>query len=226
MDIEVISLMEGISNNLNRVEESIVYNKQIRNNKYYRIGDKNIQISIRQKDDLLTYKAKAKRTVILVKEINETNEELLLNFIDNNRIEVLTEDYNCSEKKLKYVNILRDIENSLIIDFEVLLFFLVINDIFKSIPWNKGENTIIIGKAKEENIVAKVVMFTLKEIKHIDNSEMIELDLYGDYELSLKELAYIEDPLKEYLNYNKLRIIQRKSTHTNNYIYFMLICSG
>ena len=90
MDIEVISLMEGISNNLNRVEESIVYNKQI--------GDKNIQISIRQKDDLLTYKAKAKRTVILVKKINETNEELLLNFIDNNRIEVLTEDYNCSEK--------------------------------------------------------------------------------------------------------------------------------
>ena len=64
MDIEVISLIEGISNNLNRVEESIVYNKQIRNNKYYRIGDKNIQISIRQKDDLLTYKAKAKRTVI------------------------------------------------------------------------------------------------------------------------------------------------------------------
>lgn len=226
MDIEVISLMEGISNNLNRVEESIVYNKQIRNNKYYRIGDKNIQISIRQKDDLLTYKAKAKRTVILVKKINETNEELLLNFIDNNRIEVLTEDYNCSEKKLKYVNILRDIENSLIIDFEVLLFFLASNDIFKSIPWNKGENTIIIGKAKEENIVAKVVMSTLKEIKHIDNSEMIELDLYGDYELSLKELAYIEDPLKEYLNYNKLRIIQRKSTHTNNYIYFMLICSG
>lgn len=226
MDIEVISLMEGISNNLNRVEESIVYNKQIRNNKYYRIGDKNIQISIRQKDDLLTYKAKAKRTVILLKKINETNEELLLNFIDNNRIEVLTEDYNCSEKKLKYVNILRDIENSLIIDFEVLLFFLAINDIFKSIPWNKGENTIIIGKAKEENIVAKVVMSTLKEIKHIDNSEMIELDLYGDYELSLKELAYIEDPLKEYLNYNKLRIIQRKSTHTNNYIYFMLICSG
>ena len=226
MDIEVISLMERISNNLNRVEESIVYNKQIRNNKYYRIGDKNIQISIRQKDDLLTYKAKAKRTVILVKKINETNEELLLNFIDNNRIEVLTEDYNCSEKKLKYVNILRAIENSLIIDFEVLLFFLAINDIFKSIPWNKGENTIIIGKAKEENIVAKVVMSTLKEIKHIDNSEMIELDLYGDYELSLKELAYIEDPLKEYLNYNKLRIIQRKSTHTNNYIYFMLICSG
>ena len=81
MDIEVISLIEGISNNLNRVEESIVYNKQIRNNKYYRIGDKNIQISIRQKDDLLTYKAKAKRTVILVKKINETNEELLLNFI-------------------------------------------------------------------------------------------------------------------------------------------------
>ena len=226
MDIEVISLMEGISNNLNRVEESIVYNKQIRNNKYYRIGDKNIQISIRQKDDLLTYKAKAKMTVILVKKINETNEELLLNFFDNNRIEVLTEDYSCSEKKLKYVNILRDIENSLIIDFEVLLFFLAINDIFKSIPWNKGENTIIIGKAKEENIVAKVVMSTLKEIKHIDNSEMIELDLYGDYELSLKELAYIEDPLKEYLNYNKLRIIQRKSTHTNNYIYFMLICSG
>lgn len=226
MDIEVISLMEGISNNLNRVEESIVYNKQIRNNKYYRIGDKNIQISIRQKDDLLTYKGKAKRTVILVKEINETNEELLLNFIDNNRIEVLTEDYNCSEKKLKYVNILRDIENSLIIDFEVLLFFLSSNDIFKSIPWNKGENTIIIGKAKEENIVAKVVMSTLKEIKHIDNSEMIELDLYGNNELSLKELAYIEDPLKEYLNYNKLKIIQRKNTHTNNYIYFMLICSG
>ena len=226
MDIEVISLMEGISNNLNRVEESIVYNKQIRNNKYYRIGDKNIQISIRQKDDLLTYKGKAKRTVILVKEINETNEELLLNFIDNNRIEVLTEDYNCSEKKLKYVNILRDIENSLIIDFEVLLFFLASNDIFKSIPWNKGENTIIIGKAKEENIVAKVVMSTLKEIKHIDNSEMIELDLYGNNELSLKELAYIEDPLKEYLNYNKLKIIQRKNTHTNNYIYFMLICSG
>lgn len=226
MDIEVISLMEGISNNLNRVEESIVYNKQIRNNKYYRIGDKNIQISIRQKDDLLTYKAKAKRTVILVKKINETNEELLLNFIDNNRIEVLTEDYNCSEKKLKYVNILRDIENSLSINFEVLLFFLASNDIFKSIPWNKGENTIIIGKAKEENIVAKVVMSTLKEIKHIDNSEMIELDLYGNDELSLKELAYIEDPLKEYLNYNKLRIIQRKNTHTNNYIYFMLICSG
>ena len=226
MDIEVISLMEGISNNLNRVEESIVYNKQIRNNKYYRIGDKNIQISIRQKDDLLTYKAKAKRTVILVKEINETNEELLLNFIDNNRIEVLTEDYNCSEKKLKYVNILRDIENSLSIDFEVLLFFLASNDIFKSIPWNKGENTIIIGKAKQENIVAKVVMSTLKEIKHIDNSEMIELDICGNDELSLKELAYIEDPLKEYLNYNKLRIIQRKNTHTNNYIYFMLICSG
>lgn len=226
MDIEVISLIEGISNNLNGVEESIVYNKQIRNNKYYRIGGKSIQISIRQKDDLLTYKAKAKRIVILVKEINETNEELLLNFSDNNRVGVLTEEYNCSEKKLKYVNILRDIENSLSIDFEALLFFLASNDIFKSMPWNKGENTIIIGKAKEENIVAKIVMSTLKEINHIDNSKVIELGLYGNDELSLKELAYIEEPLKEYLNYSKLRIIQRKNTHTNNYIYFMLICSA
>lgn len=226
MNIEVISLIDGISSNLNVVEELRIYNKGIRKNKYYKINNENIKISIRQEEELVNYKSKAKRTVILIKEINETNEEVLLNYISNNIAVVITERYICKNKSLKYVNILRDIENSLSLDFEVFLFFIASNDIFKALPWNKGENTIIIGKAKEESIVSKVVISALNEINHIDNSKVIEVGLYGNNELSLKELAYIEDPLKEYLNYSKLRIIQRKNTYTNKYIYFMLICSA
>ena len=36
MDIEVISFIDGISSNLNVVEELRIYNKGIRKNKYYK----------------------------------------------------------------------------------------------------------------------------------------------------------------------------------------------
>lgn len=226
MDIEVISLIDGIGNNLNGVEDHRIYDKGIRKNKYYKINSENIKISVRQEKELLKYKSKAKRTVVLIKEINETNEEILLNYISNNAAVVITENYICKNKSLKYVNILRDIENSLSLDFEVFLFFITSNDIFKALPWNKGENTIIMGRAEEEKIVSKVVMAALNAMDYINSSKVIEVALYGKNDLSLKDIAYIEDPLKEYLNYNKLKIIQRKNEYTNKYVYFMLICSA
>ena len=44
MDIEVISFIDGISSNLNVVEELRIYNKGIRKNKYYKINNENIKI--------------------------------------------------------------------------------------------------------------------------------------------------------------------------------------
>ena len=149
-----------------------------------RIGDEIVKVedmeykdidtlkSVIEEKELLSYKSKAKRTVILIKEINEKNENVLLNYISNNIAVVITEKYICKNKSLKYVNILRNIENSLSLDFEVFLFFIASNDIFKALPWNKGENTIIIGKEKEESIVSKVVISALNEINHIDNSKV------------------------------------------------------
>ena len=73
MDIEVISFIDGISSNLNVVEELRIYNKGIRKNKYYKINNENIKISVIEEKELLSYKSKAKRTVILIKEINVIN---------------------------------------------------------------------------------------------------------------------------------------------------------
>ena len=66
----------------------------------------------------------------------------------------------------------------------------------------------------------------LKQLNSIEKCKSIEVYIYGEKELSLKVLSYIEDPIKEYLYNSKLIIKQIKSVNANNFINYLLICQN
>lgn len=223
MDIGVISLINNISNNKYGLKEKNIYLDKIKNIQYYKMENKSIKVISLTGIAFLKYKCNIERIIILIDEINELNEEVIYEFSYNKEIIVITGKYN-GNKLLNNVIIMDDIIKHTNIDLELLLFFLAKDDIFRFI--RKINGMIIVGKSNEDNIVSNIVISILKQLNSIEKCKSIEVYIYGEKELSLKVLSYIEDPIKEYLYNSKLIIKQIKSVNANNFINYLLICQN
>ena len=223
MDIGVISLINNISNNKYGLKEKNIYLDKIKNIQYYKMENKSIKVISLTDIAFLKYKCNIERIIILIDEINELNEEVIYEFSYNKEIIVITGKYN-GNKLLNNVIIMDDIIKHTNIDLELLLFFLAKDDIFRFI--RKINGMIIVGKSNEDNIVSNIVISILKQLNSIEKCKSIEVYIYGEKELSLKVLSYIEDPIKEYLYNSKLIIKQIKSVNANNFINYLLICQN
>ena len=78
------------------------------------------------------------------------------------------------------------------------------------------------GKSDKEHLISQIVLETLKELSLIPNSPVLKLYLFTQEELNVQDMAHIEDPLYEYLQYKSFQIKQYLTNDAVNLINYLL----
>ncbi|MDU5262684.1 MAG: hypothetical protein E6176_09670, partial [Clostridium celatum] len=163
--------------------------------------------------------------LVLAKSLNEKNIERVKKIRNDYNIIVITGEVNILNKnvkaefnKLNNVVIINKLKKENTIDINLLVAMLKHKEIFLNL--NKQKNTILIDSNES---IGKIALSILEQFNYIENSKEYNLYLYSKEEVGIQELAYLEDPIKEYI-YNDaiFRINTVINKNINNKSYFLV----
>lgn len=196
--------------------------------KYYNIEKSKVEVCyLMEKEDLNKYNLNNNSDMILVlaKSLNEKNIERVKKIRNDYNIIVITGEVNILNKnvkaefnKLNNVVIINKLKKENTIDINLLVAMLKHKEIFLNL--NKQKNTILIDSNES---IGKIALSILEQFNYIENSKEYNLYLYSKEEVGIQELAYLEDPIKEYI-YNDaiFRINTVINKNINNKSYFLV----
>ena len=196
--------------------------------KYYNIEKSTVEVYyLMEKEDLNKYNLNNNSDMILVlaKSLNEKNIERVKKIRNDYNIIVITGEVNILNKnvkaefnKLNNVVIINKLKKENAIDINLLVAMLKHKEIFLNL--NKQKNTILIDSNES---IGKIALSILEQFNYIENSKEYNLYLYSKDEVGIQELAYLEDPIKEYI-YNDaiFRINTVINKNINNKSYFLV----
>ena len=196
--------------------------------KYYNIEKSKVEVYyLMEKEDLNKYNLNNNSDMILVlaKSLNEKNIERVKKIRNDYNIIVITGEVNILNKnvkaefnKLNNVVIINKLKKENTIDINLLVAMLKHKEIFLNL--NKQKNTILIDSNES---IGKIALSILEQFNYIENSKEYNLYLYSKDEVGIQELAYLEDPIKEYI-YNDaiFRINTVINKNINNKSYFLV----
>ena len=196
--------------------------------KYYNIEKSKVEVYyLMEKEDLNKYNLNNNSDMILVlaKSLNEKNIETVKKIRNDYNIIVITGEVNILNKnvkaefnKLNNVVIINKLKKENAIDINLLVAMLKHKEIFLNL--NKQKNTILIDSNES---IGKIALSILEQFNYIENNKEYNLYLYSKDEVGIQELAYLEDPIKEYI-YNDaiFRINTVINKNINNKSYFLV----
>ena len=195
---------------------------------YYNIEKSKVEVYyLMEKEDLNKYNLNNNSDMILVlaKSLNEKNIERVKKIRNDYNIIVITGEVNILNKnvkaefnKLNNVVIINKLKKENAIDINLLVAMLKHKEIFLNL--NKQKNTILIDSNES---IGKIALSILEQFNYIENNKEYNLYLYSKDEVGIQELAYLEDPIKEYI-YNDaiFRINTVINKNINNKSYFLV----
>ena len=196
--------------------------------KYYNIEKNIVEVYyLTKKEDINKYNLNNNSDMILVlaKALNEKNIEIIKKMRNDYNIIVATGEVNILNKdvkeefnKLNNVVIINKLKKENAIDINLLVAMLKHKEIFLNL--NKQKNTILIDSNES---IGKIALSILEQFNYIENNKEYNLYLYSKDEVGIQELAYLEDPIKEYI-YNDaiFRINTVINKNINNKSYFLV----
>ncbi|WP_342985089.1 hypothetical protein [Clostridium saudiense] len=206
MKIKIISLEDekSISFKNSSLGFEIVDNNS---SKYYKVEQDIVEISyLLEKDvNIENYNLKNNSDIILIvaKSFEGKNIEIIKKIKSKYNIIVAIGDLNLSDKytrdefnKLNNVLIVAELKKENKIDLKLLSLILKNKEIFNKSSIEKQRSTILIDSNES---IGKVVLSLLEQFNYIQNNKEYNLYLYSKDEIGLQELAYLEDPIREYI---------------------------
>ena len=180
-----------------------------------------------KKEDINKYNLNNNSDMILIltKVLNEKNIEIIKKIRNDYNIIVATGEVNILNKNVKEefnelnnVVIINKLKKENAIDINLLVAMLKHKEIFLNL--NKQKNTILIDSNES---IGKIALSILEQFNYIENNKEYNLYLYSKDEVGIQELAYLEDPIKEYI-YNEgiFRINTVINKNINNKSYFLV----
>ena len=177
------------------------------NSKYYKVEQDIVEISyLLEKDvNIENYNLKNNSDIILIvaKSFEGKNIEIIKKIKSKYNIIVAIGDVNLSDKytrdefnKLNNVLIVAELKKENKIDLKLLSLILKNKEIFNKSSIEKQRSTILIDSNES---IGKVVLSLLEQFNYIQNNKEYNLYLYSKDEIGLQELAYLEDPIREYI---------------------------
>ncbi|WP_297637685.1 hypothetical protein [uncultured Clostridium sp.] len=90
---------------------------------------------------------------------------------------------------------------------------------------NSGDiETIVLGEINDE-LIREVVMGILARMNYLKDCRFIDLDVHSRDEVGMKNIAFIEDPIKEYLKLGlKFNVESTLNMKKDELDYFMCLC--
>ncbi|WP_195987197.1 hypothetical protein [Clostridium sp. D53t1_180928_C8] len=212
MKIKIVCLDKSIKfESENSLLINIKSNNESSERQVYKIG-KNILESIYI--DYKDYKKimfKSDIIIILVNDINDKNIDKINDLkgeanciiaIGRNNIqdEVIKEEFEKANNVIKINQLIMGER----INLNLLMFIVENKDILKYIKLNKNSINVIFEK---RNSIGEITIELLKQFGEIQYDKEYKFYLYSREEISLLELTYLEDPIREYIsNDSKLLI--------------------
>ena len=205
MKIKIISLEDEKS--ISFKNSSLGFEIVDNNSKYYKVEQDIVEISyLLEKDvNIENYNLKNNSDIILIvaKSFEGKNIEIIKKIKSKYNIIVAIGDVNLSDKytrdefnKLNNVLIVAELKKENKIDLKLLSLILKNKEIFNKSSIEKQRSTILI----DSNVsIGKVVLSLLEQFNYIQNNKEYNLYLYSKDEIGLQELAYLEDPIREYI---------------------------
>ena len=205
MKIKIISLEDEKS--ISFKNSSLGFEIVDNNSKYYKVEQDIVEISyLLEKDvNIENYNLKNNSDIILIvaKSFEGKNIEIIKKIQSKYNIIVAIGDVNLSDKytrdefnKLNNVLIVAELKKENKIDLKLLSLILKNKEIFNKSSIEKQRSTILIDSNES---IGKVVLSLLEQFNYIQNNKEYNLYLYSKDEIGLQELAYLEDPIREYI---------------------------
>ena len=205
MKIKIISLEDEKS--ISFKNSSLGFEIVDNNSKYYKVEQDIVEISyLLEKDvNIENYNLKNNSDIILIvaKSFEGKNIEIIKKIKSKYNIIVAIGDVNLSDKytrdefnKLNNVLIVAELKKENKIDIKLLSLILKNKEIFNKSSIEKQRSTILIDSNES---IGKVVLSLLEQFNYIQNNKEYNLYLYSKDEIGLQELAYLEDPIREYI---------------------------
>ena len=205
MKIKIISLEDEKS--ISFKNSSLGFEIVDNNSKYYKVEQDIVEISyLLEKDvNIEKYNLKNNSDIILIvaKSFEGKNVEIIKKIKSKYNIIVAIGDVNLSDKytrdefnKLNNVLIVAELKKENKIDLKLLSLILKNKEIFNKSSIEKQRSTILIDSNES---IGKVVLSLLEQFNYIQNNKEYNLYLYSKDEIGLQELAYLEDPIREYI---------------------------
>ena len=205
MKIKIISLEDEKS--ISFKNSSLGFEIVDNNSKYYKVEQDIVEISyLLEKDvNIENYNLKNNSDIILIvaKSFEGKNIEIIKKIKSKYNIIVAIGDVNLSDKytrdefnKLNNVLIVAELKKENKIDLKLLSLILKNKEIFNKSSIQKQRSTILIDSNES---IGKVVLSLLEQFNYIQNNKEYNLYLYSKDEIGLQELAYLEDPIREYI---------------------------
>lgn len=205
MKIKIISLEDEKS--ISFKNSSLGFEIVDNNSKYYKVEQDIVEISyLLEKDvNIENYNLKNNSDIILIvaKSFEGKNIEIIKKIKSKYNIIVAIGDVNLSDKytrdefnKLNNVLIVAELKKENKIDLKLLSLILKNKEIFNKSSIEKQKSTILIDSNES---IGKVVLSLLEQFNYIQNNKEYNLYLYSKDEIGLQELAYLEDPIREYI---------------------------
>ena len=221
MKIKIISLEDEKS--ISFKNSSLGFEIVDNNSKYYKVEQDIVEISyLLEKDvNIENYNLKNNSDIILIvaKSFEGKNIEIIKKIKSKYNIIVAIGDVNLSDKytrdefnKLNNVLIVAELKKENKIDLKLLSLILKNKEIFNKSSIEKQRSTILIDSNES---IGKVVLSLLEQFNYIQNNKEYNLYIYSKDEIGLQELAYLEDPIREYI-YDEATL--KIDTFTNEYI--------
>lgn len=205
MKIKIISLEDEKS--ISFKNSSLGFEIVDNNSKYYKVEQDIVKIFyLLEKDvNIENYNLKNNSDIILIvaKSFEGKNIEIIKKIKSKYNIIVAIGDVNLSDKytrdefnKLNNVLIVAELKKENKIDLKLLSLILKNKEIFNKSSIEKQRSAILIDSNES---IGKVVLSLLEQFNYIQNNKEYNLYLYSKDEIGLQELAYLEDPIREYI---------------------------
>ena len=205
MKIKIISLEDEKS--ISFKNSSLGFEIVDNNSKYYKVEQDIVEISylLEKNVNIEKYNLKNNSDIILIvaKSFEGKNVEIIKKIKSKYNIIVAIGDVNLSDKytrdefnKLNNVLIVAELKKENKIDLKLLSLILKNKEIFNKSSIEKQRSTILIDSNES---IGKVVLSLLEQFNYIQNNKEYNLYLYSKDEIGLQELAYLEDPIREYI---------------------------
>ena len=208
MKIKIICLEDEKNikfNNISSKFEILGDNSFKKRAKYYNIEKNIVEVYylMEKEEGINKYNLNSNSDMILVlaKSLNHKNIERIKKITSNYNIIVAVGEVNISNKdikeefnKLNNVIIINKLKKENTIDLNLLVIMISNKEMFFNL--NKQKNTILIDS---DESIGKIVLSILEQFNYIENNREYNLYIDSKEEVGVQELAYLEDPIKEYI---------------------------
>lgn len=162
------------------------------------------------------------KCIFVIKEINESNINLIKDLYADNiilavgKIELKDKP---SKKNCEFLNDICYLPQLVDDNDSINLNFFILSLKRKSITENNKLKYILMG---EEKAYGNIPIFILKRFERIQNLNKFYLKIYGNCEMNMAEVSYIEDCMREYINDDSVFRIDQIKNNESDKIYFVL----